>query len=89
MTNYIILTLAVITLICLINLHDLSKRELELHKRLQDKSRSIFEYERVFIELRSRVKEAEDRAKTWELQANFLKELNDDKNQSTRGKGNN
>jgi len=79
MTTTIILTLAVITLMCLINLHNLSKRELELHKRLQDKSRSIFDYERVVIELQSRVKEAEDRAKTWELQANFLKNKQNDK----------
>jgi hypothetical protein len=81
------MTLAVITLICLINLHDLSKRELELHKRLKDKIRTIFDYEKVVIELQSRVKEAEDRAKTWELQANHLKNKHNDK--SISGKGNN
>lgn len=79
MTTTIILTLAVITLVSLVNLQWSSKREDKLHKRLQDKIRLIFDYEKKVIELQSQVAEAKDRAKTWELQANFLKEKYNDK----------
>jgi len=78
--------MAILFVITLLQLHKTSEREDELLEKLSNKNRLIWDYETELLEIRSKIAEANDRAKTWELQANFLKELNDDKNQSTRGK---
>ena len=78
--------MAILFVITLHQLHKTTEREDELLKKISNKNRLIWDYETELLEIRSKIAEANDRAKTWELQANFLKELNDDKNQSTRGK---
>ena len=78
--------MAILFVITLLQLHKTTEREDELLKKISNKNRLIWDYETELLEIRSKIAEANDRAKTWELQANFLKELNDDKNQSTRGK---
>jgi len=84
--NYLIFGMAILFVITLLQLHKTSEREDELLQTISNKNRLIWDYETELLEIRSKIAEANDRAKTWELQANFLKELNDDKNQSTRGK---
>ena len=86
MTTYLIIGMAILFVITLLQLHKTTEREDELLEKISNKNRLIWDYETELLEIRSRIAEANDRAKTWELQANFLKELNDDKNQSTRGK---
>ena len=85
--NYLIIGMAILFVITLLQLHKTTEREDELLEKLSNKNRLIWDYETELLEIRSRIQEANDRAKTWELQATYLKELNDDKNQSTRGKG--
>jgi len=84
--NYLIFGMAILFVIVLLQLHKTSEREDQLLQTISNKNRLIWDYETELLEIRSKIAEANDRAKTWELQANFLKELNDDKNQSTRGK---
>jgi predicted nucleic acid-binding Zn-ribbon protein len=84
--NYLIIGMAILFVITLLQLHKASEEKDELLEKLSNKNRLIWDYETELLEIRSKIAEANDRAKTWELQANFLKELNDDKNQSTRGK---
>jgi hypothetical protein len=84
--NYLIIGMAILFVITLLQLHKTTEREDELLETISNKNRLIWDYETELLEIRSRIQEANDRAKTWELQATFLKELNDDKNQSTRGK---
>ena len=86
MTTYLIIGMAILFVITLLQLHKTTEREDELLEKISNKNRLIWDYETELLEIRSRIAEANDRAKTWELQANYLKELNDDKNQSTRGK---
>ena len=83
--NYLIIGMAILFVITLLQLHKTSEREDELLETISNKNRLIWDYETELLEIRSRIQEANDRAKTWELQANFLKELNDDKPKSTRG----
>jgi hypothetical protein len=85
--NYLIIGMAILFVVVLLQLHKTTEREDELLEKISNKNRLIWDYETELLEIRSKIAEANDRAKTWELQANFLKELNDDKNQSTRGKG--
>jgi hypothetical protein len=85
--NYLIIGMAILFVITLLQLHKTTEREDELLEKLSNKNKLIWDYETELLEIRSRIQEANDRAKTWELQATYLKELNDDKNQSTRGKG--
>jgi len=83
--NYLIIGMAILFVITLLQLHKTTEREDELLEKISNKNRLIWDYETELLEIRSRIQEANDRAKTWELQANFLKELNDDKPKSTRG----
>jgi hypothetical protein len=83
--NYLIIGMAILFAIALVQLHRMSKEQEELIEKLKNKNRLIWDYETELLGIRSRIQEANDRAKTWELQANFLKELNDDKPKSTRG----
>ena len=77
--NYLIIGMAILFVITLLQLHKTSEREDELLEKLSNKNRLIWDYETELLEIRSRIQEANDRAKTWELQANFLKEKYNDK----------
>ena len=77
--NYLIIGMAILFVITLLQLHKTSEREDELLEKLSNKNRLIWDYENELLEIRSRIQEANDRAKTWELQANFLKEKYNDK----------
>lgn len=77
--NYLILGMAILFVITLLQLHKTTQREDELLEKLSNKNRLIWDYETELLEIRSKIAEANDRAKTWELQANFLKEKYNDK----------
>ena len=79
MTNYLIIAMAILFVITLLHLHKTTKREDELLEKLSNKNRLIWDYETELLEIRSKIAEANDRAKTWELQANYLKEKYNDK----------
>ena len=71
--------MAILFVITLLQLHKTTEREDELLEKLSNKNRLIWDYETELLEIRSRIQEANDRAKTWELQATFLKEKYNDK----------
>jgi hypothetical protein len=77
--NYLIIGMAILFVITLLQLHKTTEREDELLEKLSNKNRLIWDYETELLEIRSKIQEANDRAKTWELQANFLKEKYNDK----------
>jgi large-conductance mechanosensitive channel len=77
--NYLIIGMAILFVITLLQLHKTTEREDELLEKLSNKNKLIWDYETELLEIRSRIQEANDRAKTWELQANFLKEKYNDK----------
>ena len=77
--NYLIIGMAILFVITLLQLHKTTQREDELLEKLSNKNRLIWDYETELLEIRSKIAEANDRAKTWELQANFLKEKYNDK----------
>ena len=77
--NYLIIGMAILFVITLLQLHKTTEREDELLEKLSNKNRVIWDYETELLEIRSRIQEANDRAKTWELQATFLKEKYNDK----------
>jgi len=85
--NYLIIGMAILFVIVLLQLHKTSEREDELLETISNKNRLIWDYETELLEIRSKIAEANDRAKTWELQATFLKNKYDDK--SIGSKGNN
>ena len=77
--NYLIIGMAILFVITLLQLHKTTLREDELLEKLSNKNKLIWDYETELLEIRSRIQEANDRAKTWELQATFLKEKYNDK----------
>ena len=77
--NYLIIGMAILFVITLLQLHKTSEREDELLEKLSNKNRLIWDYETELLEIKSKIQEANDRAKTWELQATFLKEKHNDK----------
>ena len=77
--NYLIIGMAILFVITLLQLHKTTEREDELLEKLSNKNRLIWDYETELLEIRSRIQEANDRAKTWELQATFLKNKYNDK----------
>ena len=77
--NYLIIGMAILFVITLLQLHKTTEREDELLEKLSNKNRLIWDYETELLEIRSKIAEANDRAKTWELQANFLKDKYNDK----------
>ena len=77
--NYLIIGMAILFVITLLQLHKTTEREDELLEKLSNKNKLIWDYETELLEIRSRIQEANDRAKTWELQATFLKEKYNDK----------
>jgi hypothetical protein len=85
--NYLIIGMAILFVVVLLQLHKTTEREDELLEKISNKNRLIWDYETELLEIRSKIAEANDRAKTWELQATFLKNKYDDK--SIGSKGNN
>lgn len=79
MTTYLIIGMAILFVITLLQLHKTSEREDELLEKLSNKNRLIWDYETELLEIKSKIQEANDRAKTWELQATYLKEKHNDK----------
>jgi hypothetical protein len=79
MTTYLIIAMAILFVITLLQLHKTTEREDELLQKLSNKNRLIWDYETELLEIRSKIAEANDRAKTWELQATYLKEKHNDK----------
>ena len=77
--NYLIIGMAILFVITLLQLHKTTQREDGLLEKLSNKNKLIWDYETELLEIRSKIAEANDRAKTWELQANFLKEKYNDK----------
>ena len=77
--NYLIIGMAILFVITLLQLHKTTQREDELLERIANKNRLIWDYETELLEIKSKIQEANDRAKTWELQATFLKEKYNDK----------
>ena len=77
--NYLIIGMAILFVITLLQLHKTTQREDQLLEKLSNKNKLIWDYETELLEIRSKIAEANDRAKTWELQANFLKEKYNDK----------
>ena len=81
--NYLIIGMAILFVITLLQLHKTTEREDELLQKLSNKNKLIWDYETELLEIRSKIAEANDRAKTWELQATFLKEKYNDKSISS------
>ena len=79
MTTYLIIGMSILFVITLLQLHKTTQREDELLERIANKNRLIWDYETELLEIKSKIQEANDRAKTWELQATFLKEKYNDK----------
>ena len=79
MTTYLIIGMAILFVITLFQLHKTTQREDELLERIANKNRLIWDYETELLEIKSKIQEANDRAKTWELQATYLKEKHNDK----------
>ena len=77
--NYLIIGMAILFVITLLQLHKTTQREDQLLEKLSNKNRLIWDYETELLEIRSKIQEANDRAKTWELQATYLKEKHNDK----------
>ena len=79
MTTYLIIGMSILFVITLLQLHKTTQREDELLEKLSNKNRLIWDYETELLEIKSKIQEANDRAKTWELQATYLKEKYNDK----------
>ena len=79
MTTYLIIGMAILFVITLLQLHKTTLREDELLEKLSNKNKLIWDYETELLEIKSKIQEANDRAKTWELQATYLKEKHNDK----------
>ena len=79
MTTYLIIGMSILFVITLLQLHKTTQREDELLERIANKNRLIWDYETELLEIKSKIQEANDRAKTWELQATYLKEKHNDK----------
>ena len=77
--TYLIIGMSILFVITLFQLHKTTQREDDLLQRIANKNRLIWDYETELLEIRSKIQEANDRAKTWELQATYLKEKYNDK----------
>jgi outer membrane murein-binding lipoprotein Lpp len=85
MTTIIILGLALFLAIALFKVNALSTREEELQDQVNKLNRELWDLQTENLTIRSKIAEANDRAKTWELHANDL--IQNRKNaESTRGK---
>jgi outer membrane murein-binding lipoprotein Lpp len=86
MTTIIILGLALFLAIALFKVNALSTREEELQEQVNKLNREMWDLQTENLSIRSKIAEANDRAKTWELHANDL--IQSRKNaQSFGGKG--
>jgi ABC-type multidrug transport system fused ATPase/permease subunit len=86
MTTIIILGLALFLAIALFKVNALSAREEELQDQVNKLNRELWDLQTENLTIRSKIAEANDRAKTWELHANDL--IQSRKNaQSSGGKG--
>jgi predicted nucleic acid-binding Zn-ribbon protein len=86
MTTIIILGLALFLAIALFKVNALSTREEELQDQVNKLNRELWDLQTENLTIRSKIAEANDRAKTWELHANDL--IQSRKNaQSTGRKG--
>ena len=86
MTTIIILGLALFLAIALFKVNALSIREEELQEQVNKLNREMWDLQTENLSIRSKIAEANDRAKTWELHANDL--IQSRKNaQSTGRKG--
>jgi outer membrane murein-binding lipoprotein Lpp len=72
MTTIIILGLALFLAIALFKVNALSTREEELQDQVNKLNREIWDLQTENLTIRSKIAEANDRAKTWELHANDL-----------------
>ena len=79
MTTYLIIGMSILFVITLLQLHKTTQREDGLLEKLSNKNKLIWDYETELLEIKSKIQEANDRAKTWELQATYLKEKHNDK----------
>jgi predicted nucleic acid-binding Zn-ribbon protein len=86
MTTIIIIGLALFLAIALFKVNALSTREEELQDQVNKLNRELWDLQTENLTIRSKIAEANDRAKTWELHANDL--IQSRKNaQSTGRKG--
>jgi ABC-type multidrug transport system fused ATPase/permease subunit len=72
MTTIIILGLALFLAIVLFKVNALSTREEELQDQVNKLNRELWDLQTENLTIRSKIAEANDRAKTWELHANDL-----------------
>jgi chromosome segregation ATPase len=72
MTTIIIIGMGVFLTIALYKVNELSAREEELQDRVNKLNRDIWDLQTENLSIRSKIAEAHDRAKTWELHANNL-----------------
>ena len=72
MTTIIIIGMGVFLTIALYKVNELSAREEELQDRVNKLNRDIWDLQTENLSIRSKIAEANDRAKTWELHANNL-----------------
>jgi outer membrane murein-binding lipoprotein Lpp len=72
MTTIIIIGMGVFLTIALYKVNELSTREEELQDRVNKLNRDIWDLQSENLSIRSKIAEANDRAKTWELHANDL-----------------
>jgi outer membrane murein-binding lipoprotein Lpp len=72
MTTIIILGLALFLAIALFKVNALSTREEELQDQVNKLNREMWDLQTENLSIRSKIAEANDRAKTWELHANDL-----------------
>jgi len=72
MTTIIIIGMGVFLTIALYKVNELSAREEELQDRVNKLNRDIWDLQAENLSIRSKIAEANDRAKTWELHANNL-----------------
>jgi len=72
MTTIIIIGLALFLAIALFKVNALSTREEELQDQVNKLNRELWDVQTENLTIRSKIAEANDRAKTWELHANDL-----------------
>jgi outer membrane murein-binding lipoprotein Lpp len=72
MTTIIIIGMGVFLTIALYKVNELSAREEELQDQVNKLNRDIWDLQTENLSIRSKIAEANDRAKTWELHANDL-----------------
>jgi hypothetical protein len=72
MTTIIIIGMGVFLTIALYKVNELSAREEKLQDQVNKLNRDLWDLQTENLSIRSKIAEANDRAKTWELHANDL-----------------